>query len=116
MSQTDPDEAKEDEPINYMDIKEFRELGFLQEVNRLFFHPLGLALEVVVEEDGDEHLGGIWDYRDDPEGIIFLGGAIDESKAVRVIEERARHAPARMKMFGQVIQPGDLGDRAESSP
>ena len=30
--------------IKHMDIKEFREQGFLQEANRLYFHPLGLAL------------------------------------------------------------------------
>lgn len=34
--------------IKYMDVAEFRELGFLQEANRQFFHPLGLALSVAV--------------------------------------------------------------------
>jgi len=32
----------------HIDIKEFQELGFLQEANRQFFHPHGLALEVTV--------------------------------------------------------------------
>lgn len=31
--------------INYMDMEEFRERGYLQEANRQWFHPLGLALE-----------------------------------------------------------------------
>jgi len=57
--------------IKRIDIKEFREKGFLQEVNRQFLHPMGLALEVVKDENGDEKIGGIWDYRNDPEGIIF---------------------------------------------
>ena len=57
--------------IKRIDIKEFREAGYLQEANRQFFHPLGLALEVVLNEDGTETLGGVWDYRDDPEGIVF---------------------------------------------
>ena len=57
--------------IKRMDIKEFHEKGFLQEVNRRFFHPLGLGLEVVIEDDGNIRLGGIWDYRDDPEGMFF---------------------------------------------
>jgi hypothetical protein len=36
-------------PLNKrMCIKEFRELGLLHEVNRLFFHPLGLALALFV--------------------------------------------------------------------
>jgi len=57
--------------IKRMNIAEFREKGYLQEVNRRFFHPLGLALEVIVEENGEEKLGGIWDYREDPEGIYY---------------------------------------------
>lgn len=89
--------------IKRIDIAEFREFGYLQEVNRRFFHPLGLALEVVIEDcpecDGTgtwteqtspeeaghgsctrcngvgklETLGGVWDSRDDPEGYIFAG-------------------------------------------
>ena len=52
-------------------IKEFREKGYLQEANRKFFHPLGLALEIKINENGIEELGGIWDYRDDEEGIFY---------------------------------------------
>jgi len=63
-----------------IDIKEFREEGFLQEANRQFFHPLGLALEIIQEEDGTESLGGVWDYRDDPEGIVFSEGTMDQVK------------------------------------
>ena len=57
--------------IKHIDIKEFRELGYLQEVNRCFLHPLGLALEVMVDDDGNERLGGVWDSRDDKEGFHF---------------------------------------------
>jgi hypothetical protein len=57
--------------IKYIDIKEFREKGYLQEVNRRFLHPLGLALEVKINEDGTEVLGGVWDYREDSEGIYY---------------------------------------------
>ena len=77
--------------INYMDIKEFREKGYLQEANRRFFHPLGLAL-YIEQNDGNrfkvffyylkialkhlfntetEIIAGVWDYREDPEGNIF---------------------------------------------
>lgn len=38
--------------INYIDVKEFRELGLLQEVNRRVLHPLGLAIEAQWSEDG----------------------------------------------------------------
>ena len=47
------------EDVKYIDIKEFVSNGFLQEANRQFFHPLGLALEVRVNGDGEEHLSGI---------------------------------------------------------
>ena len=57
--------------IKRMDIAAFRSEGFLQEANRMFFHPLGLALEVHTDENGSETLGGVWDYRADPEGIYY---------------------------------------------
>jgi len=68
-------------------IKEFRKLGFLQELNRQFLHPMGFALEVIVDEKtGEEQLGGIWDYRDDPEGIIYDIENSDEERIKRFAE------------------------------
>lgn len=110
--------------VKYISITEFRERGFLQEANRLFFHPLGLALEVVTERckfcdppgriDGGknhcehcdgvghtERLGGIWDYRDDPEGMTFGEGyGLDPEKAKYVEAERGVHAAHRFELFG----------------
>lgn len=57
--------------IKEIDIKEFRESGYLQEVNRRFFHPLGLALYTKLQESGEEVIGGLWDYREDKEGIYY---------------------------------------------
>jgi hypothetical protein len=91
--------------IKRIDIKEFRELGFLQEVNRQFLHPLGLALEVIQEIDGSETLGGVWDYRDDPEGMIFSDDLVDPQKIANVAAERAKHVEARIALLGDVIQP-----------
>ena len=54
-----------------IDIREFREKGYLQEINRRFLHPLGLGLEITIEDDGSERLSGIWDYREDDTGIYF---------------------------------------------
>lgn len=73
--------------IKRMNIQEFRHLGFLQEANRLFFHPLGLALEVIITDE-EESLGGIWDFRNDPEGILFKQGMIEEEKIKRVEDLR----------------------------
>ena len=92
--------------IKKMDIKEFREFGFLFAVNHEFLHPFGLALEVVREKDGTEHLGGIWDYRDDPEGIIFKEiDDEDRAKIARVKEFADKKAEERKARLGYVIQP-----------
>lgn len=101
-----------DEEVTRIDIREFREHGFLQELNRQFLHPRGLALEVVLEEDGTERLGGIWDYRDDPEGIVFLD-APDPQKAQLAEEELERHRAERINSFGWVVQP--VGEGTEGT-
>ncbi|MCA1799750.1 MAG: hypothetical protein LC650_00465 [Actinobacteria bacterium] len=89
---------------NYIDIEEFVNEGFLQEVNRQFFHPRGLALEAGVDEYG-WYLRGVWDYRDDPEGILFFEGVLDTEKADRAQAELDRHVDERLRKFGYVIQP-----------
>lgn len=92
--------------IKRMDIKEFREVGYLQEVNRQFFHPLGLALEVIVnDETGEETLGGVWDFRDDPEGLRFAKGEIDPAKVERVARLRDEKVRDRIAKLGFAIQP-----------
>lgn len=128
--------------VKRIDIKEFRAIGFLQEVNRQFFHPLGLALEVVTEKcsnckgegehrshpgvgpqtvgqeavgktyvcpvcGGDgltERLGGVWDYRDDPEGMVYGDDMMEETKRLAVKEERDSHIGARLALMKEVTQ------------
>lgn len=97
--------------IKRMDMKEFVEKGFLQEVNRLFFHPRGLALSVDEDFQGNPaSFGPIWDYRDDPEGICFseatLANPATVEKAKSVDAELNAHREARLQLFGGVvIQP-----------
>jgi len=95
----------EEPEVKRIDIKEFREFGYLHELNRGFLHPLGLALEVVVEDDGTERLGGVWDYRDDPEGMRFHEGTLNPEKARRIAAERERRRPAREAALGYWQQP-----------
>ena len=95
-----------DDKINRMNIKEFRELGYLQEVNRGFFHPLGLALETTIGDDNVESLSGIQDYRDDPEGMRYEELDL-QSKAKLVEEERERRRPARETILGYWQQPSE---------
>ena len=86
--------------INYMDGKTFRDEGYLQEANRLFFHPLGLALEADLESGTIK----VWDYRDDPEGITF--DKVDlQPKALHVAELEGGRYLARRKALGYWIQP-----------
>jgi len=83
--------------IKRMDIKAFQNRGYLQEANRLFFHPLGLALEVIMNnEDGSVKIGGIWDSRNDPEGIVF--NEFDGLKQVFVERERQARMKARLAL------------------
>jgi hypothetical protein len=92
--------------------------GFLQEANRLFFHPLGLALEISIEwpenipkkemekydNDASKHpnsvwtLNGIWDYRRDEEGIIFSDGELSFEKAKKVASLLQSKIVARSKL------------------
>lgn len=76
------------EEIKRIDIKEFREKGYLQELNRRFLHPLGLALEVSVSNDGTEQLGGIWDYREEKEGIYYDISNADSQRHARFSEKK----------------------------
>lgn len=60
-----------DEEIKTMDIKEFVNEGYLQELNRQFLHPLGVALSVKIDDDGNYSLDSIWDCREDDGGIYY---------------------------------------------
>lgn len=91
--------------INRMSVAEFRAAGYLQEVNRRFLHPLGLALEVIVDDDGTELFGQVWDGRDDPEGWAFGPEMIDADKAQRIEAELQAKAEYRRRSLGYVIQP-----------
>lgn len=95
--------------IEYMDIGEFQRAGYLQEVNRLFLHPLGLALEIGRDETtGHWHLSGVWDFRTDPEGIRFAPEMIDDEfivRADRIAALRAHRIGARVQALGYIIQP-----------
>lgn len=98
--------------VKYLTIKEFQELGLLREVNRLFFHPRGLALEITVPEDKDGEFDPdatgtvmkIWDERDDLEGIYF-GNPPTPEKAKVAQDLYDQKAPYRQEHLGWVIQP-----------
>ena len=93
------------EDIKFINVKEFREQGFLQEANRLFFHRLGLALSVQINDDGTESFGGIWDYREDPEGIAYGEGVLSVKKAENVLTLFESKTASREEILGFDVQP-----------
>lgn len=92
--------------IKYMSVQEFREGGYLQYANQ-YLHALGIALSVNVDEEGvATSFGGIWDDRDDPEGIYFSDG-LDKEKAEKVAAELEAKSESRKAKLGFVVQPAD---------
>ena len=89
--------------IKHLSIMEFQDMGLLQEVNRLWFHPRGLALSIAVPDDPEKPatLDGIWDSRDDPEGFMFdPSDPPVQSNATHAQELVDGKREARHKLFG----------------
>ena len=94
--------------IKRMNIKEFREIGLLAELNRTFLHPLGLALEVIIDDEtGEEKLGGIWDFRDDPEGMLYSKESFPTEKIKKAQEFIKQKHEQRLKTLGFIYQDPD---------
>ena len=77
-------------------------------MNRQFLHPLGLALEVIIDDEGEVFFGGVWDYRDDPEGLIYSEDAMDDQFIIRAknVENLLdKKSVKRKEEFGWVVQP-----------
>lgn len=105
MAETPNDVPSGTSGEKFLPISEFRDFGYLHEVNRRVLHPLGLALAVSLREDGSGYLLGVYDARDDLEGFYFDEEALDPEKARRVADELARRAPERISAVGYVVQP-----------
>lgn len=104
--------------IRYIHPKEFHAFGYLQELNRRFLHPLGLALEVTTKNAEVNGFGGVWDYRGDDDGIRYEGEyreALAE-KYTRVQQEWHRRKPARILKLRYMVQPVGEHDRWEGLP
>ena len=69
----------------YVSPKEFQELGYLQELNRVFLHPLGMALVLVKDNNtGNVYIEGIQDHRE--EGISFGLNDTDPERVERFLK------------------------------
>jgi hypothetical protein len=89
-----------------MDLREFVDEGFLQEVNRQFFHPLGLSMAVSTADGiNDVRFDGIYDYRDTPEGTYFNESVLSAEKAAKVYNLLKDTWPIRLRELGYWVQP-----------
>lgn len=79
--------------------------GYLQEANRQFFHPLGLALAVTVADDKVTGTLSVMDGRHDPEGFNFIEGEDLFEKASRVRQIADARRDARVRGLGYWQQP-----------
>ena len=91
-----------------IDIREFVERGYLQEVNRQFFHILGLSLDV--KKSGNKYeLSGIYDFRDVKGGIRFnpdtinTQGFINKTNNIKALQKQA--SSVRKEAYGSIMQP-----------
>lgn len=103
--------------IKKIDIKEFREKGYLQEVNRRFFHPLGMALAISSDDKTKkESIAFIFDARDDKDGFEFGIKDFSEKEFIdfkakeRFIDkEFFKKKKNRIELFGSFIEPVTRG-------
>lgn len=88
-------------------LKEFVDIGYLQEVNRQFFHPLGLSLEIKKTGNTFE-LDGLWDFREVKGGIKFgpqileTKDFIEKSNNIKNLQKNAR--AIRKELYGEIVQ------------
>lgn len=90
----------------YMPLNDFKNSGLLQEVNRQFFNPRGLALAVEIDSESDEVLS-IVGLRmcDDPEGyeLSLPDDAVLKAQTVKAMLEKYKER--RVALYGTEIQP-----------
>jgi hypothetical protein len=93
--------------MDILTVEALRDSGILQETNRLWFHPLGLALAV-------EHPSGnivIVDRREYPQGIVFDEAVISRPVADLFRAFRFKRHRARQRALGFVLQPVPKDDK-----
>lgn len=91
-----------------MSVEEFQTGGYLQEVNRLLLHRLGVALSVQVDDNGAVLFGPVIDCRDEPGGLIFANSVekrIFQKRAKKINSEFIAKRKERMSILGYDIEP-----------
>lgn len=117
LGQAEITENMIDPGYKFADLAELHKQGILQEANRLFFHPLGLAMVWMLPADADDidtvpQIVGLA-ITDDPEGWAFVDLSQPEHHHNRqdVEDLGQKFAEERNRLFGGVIQP--IGSKLE---
>lgn len=91
-----------------LDLQEFIDFGYLQEANRQYFHVLGLALAVRLDDEEKPIGMFVYDAREDIEGVMF-GEKPNREKANQVYAEFQKRAVHRKRLMkGHPRQPLDM--------
>lgn len=82
--------------------------GILFEINRQVLHPLGLELDLEIEEDGAVCELVLQDNRSSPEPIYFTTEEFEEGreKYERYMKKHGRRNIQKRRQIGMVIQTG----------
>lgn len=87
--------------MKYLNNSTFSKVGYINEINRLFLHPVGLSM--ILEDDGDIK---ILDCTDIPGGLVFT--EIDEqfkAKSDLILENYSNRSLERINKYGWSVQP-----------
>lgn len=82
--------------------------GILFEVNRQVLHPLGLQLDIEVDEEGRVTSLELLDNRDSPEPIFFNADQFEEGRAKyeKYMQDQGKRNVQKRRQLGMVIQTG----------
>lgn len=97
--------------LDYVDLQELHRDGYIHEANRRFFHPLGLALALVTDDDRPPHLA-VLDRRDGP-SYQFTRDTLNSDKAIAIAQKahkRWQDSDVPPWQFVQPVGGSGLGD------
>jgi len=95
--------------VDKLTVSEFRQEGLLQELNRLFLHPRGLSMSVVVNDEGEEVFDMyISDVRGTPDVFTLpeslVGSTTSLENVDHVAESFNKESRLRQQKLGYVVQ------------
>lgn len=81
--------------------------GLLFIINREVLHPLGLSLAVHLDANNNTVSMSLWDFREDPAGIVFEKESFEEGLAKYAkfsCEEGIKFMRTREELLGFIVQ------------